>query len=271
MSISKETPVLEAAMGYAARGWPVFPCLDGGKAPATRHGYRDATTDPGRIVAWFGSHPERNVAIATGAPGPDVLDVDQHGPGRDGYRALAVLAGAGLTDGAAMLVRTPSGGLHAYFAGTGQRNRHLHRHHLDFLASGGYVLAPPSQIGGRPYQLLQAWPGQASLDWARVTRLLDPSPPARPARQASPAGRGGTGTDRLAAWLARQPPGNRNASLYWAANRALDADSGADLGPLAAAARAAGLGEREVAATLNSARLTPRRQAEPQHSPEAAT
>jgi hypothetical protein len=77
--------------------------------------------------------------------------------------------------------------------------------------------------------------------------------------------------ERLAAWVARQPPGNRNASLYWAANRALDACSGADLGPLAAAACAAGLGDREVAATLNSARLTARRQTEPQHSPEAAS
>jgi hypothetical protein len=94
MSISKENPALDAALGYAARGWPVFPCPAGSKAPATRHGYRDATTDPGRITAWFGTNPDRNVAIATGAPGPDVLDVDQHGPGPDGYRALAVLAGA---------------------------------------------------------------------------------------------------------------------------------------------------------------------------------
>jgi hypothetical protein len=42
--------------------------------------------------------------------------------------------------------------------------------------------------------------------------------------------------------------------LFWAANRALDGDPAADLSPLAAAARRAGLGEREITRTLESAR-----------------
>ena len=46
---------------------------------------------------------------------------------------------------------------------------------------------------------------------------------------------------RLARWVARQPEGNRNAGLFWAANRALEADRAADLSPLADAARQAGL------------------------------
>ena len=58
----------------------------------------------------------------------------------------------------------------------------------------------------------------------------------------------------LARWVAEQPEGNRNAGLFWDANRALDADPAADLSALAAAARHAGLGEREVARTLDSAR-----------------
>ena len=37
---------LRQALAYARRGWPVFPCLPGQKVPATRHGFRDATTDP---------------------------------------------------------------------------------------------------------------------------------------------------------------------------------------------------------------------------------
>ena len=69
---------------------------------------------------------------------------------------------------------------------------------------------------------------------------------------------------QLARWVARQPEGNRNAGLYWAANRALDANPAADLSPLAAAARQAGLGEPEITRTLDSARRTrqPDRQAE---------
>ena len=45
----------------------------------------------------------------------------------------------------------------------------------------------------------------------------------------------------LARWVAVQPEGNRNAGLFWAANRALETDPAADLNPLAAAARQAGL------------------------------
>ena len=145
---------LRQALAYAARGWPVFPCQPGQKIPATTHGYRDATTDPDQITDWFSRHPGRNLAIATGAPGPDVLDVDQHGPAGNGYAALGRLRGAGLLDGAAAYVRTPSGGLHAYFTGTAQRNGHLPAHHLDFRSAGGYVLAPPSQVDGHPYQLV---------------------------------------------------------------------------------------------------------------------
>ena len=80
---------LRQALAYAARGWPVFPCQAGQKTPATAHGYRDATTDPEQITAWFTRNPHQNLAIATGAPGPDVLDVDDHGPAGNGYAAFA--------------------------------------------------------------------------------------------------------------------------------------------------------------------------------------
>ena len=71
---------LREALAYARRGWPVFPCQPGQKIPATAHGFRDATTDPDQITGWFTRHPDRNLAIATGAPGPDVLDpVFAHG------------------------------------------------------------------------------------------------------------------------------------------------------------------------------------------------
>src|SRR6202035_3642600 len=116
---------------------------------------RDATTDRQQITDWFGRHHDWNLAIATGAPGPDVLDVDEHGPAGNGYTALGRLHRAGLLDGAASYVRTPSGGLHAYFRGSDQRNGHLPAHHLDFRSCGGYIVAPPSVVGARPYQLIR--------------------------------------------------------------------------------------------------------------------
>jgi Bifunctional DNA primase/polymerase, N-terminal len=262
------SPVLRQALACAARGWPVFPCQPGRKAPATRHGYLDATTDPAQITEWLARHPGRNLAVATGAPGPDILDVDTRGPAGDGFAALTRLSQAGLLDGAAASVRTPSGGLHLYFAGTAQRSGHLPAHRIDFLAQGGYALIPPSQVDGPPYQHVEALFGRGELDWHAATQLLEPSrSPHRPASRPAPEER----IDALARWVAAQPEGNRNAGLYWAANRALETSPAADLSPLAAAARLAGLGEPEITRTLNSAlRTTQARPEPPDHEAEEA-
>ena len=244
---------LRQALEYAARGWPVFPCMHGRKIPLTRHGFRDATTDEQRITAWFGRHLDWNLAVATGAPGPDVLDIDQHGPAGNGYGALARLRAAGMLDGATGYVATPSHGLHVYFTGTGQRNGHLPACHIDFRSAGGYVLVPPSRVSARPYQRIATLGCHGHLDWQEVIRLLEPArQPQRPAHRQPPE----QATSHLAAWVAAQPEGNRNEGLFWAACRALEADPAADLSPLAAAARRAGLGELEIIRTLNSARRT---------------
>ena len=90
-----------------------------------------------------------------------------------------------------------------------------------------------------------------ALDWAAVTALLEPQrQPRRPQPRPAP----GRDLSHLARWVASQAEGNRNAGLFWAANRALDADPAADLSPLAAAARQAGLGDQEITRTLDSAR-----------------
>ncbi len=240
---------LRQALAYAHHGWPVFPCLPSQKIPATAHGFCDATTDEQQIAEWFGRGFGWNLAIATGAPGPDVLDVDQHGEAGNGYPAFAKLERAGLVDGASAYVRTPAGGMHAYFTGSDQRNGRLPSHHLDFRSQGGYILAPPSQVDAKPYRLIKKLGGHGGLDWAAVTALLVPQrQPQRPASSLD--------LTYLAQWVASQPEGNRNSGLFWAANRALDADPAADLSPLATAARQAGLDEPEITRTLDSARKT---------------
>jgi hypothetical protein len=257
---------LRAARACAAYGWAVFPCQPGRKIPATEHGFYDATTDPGQITRWFTRQPDANLAIATGVPGPDVLDIDQHGPAGNGYAAWTRLQQAGLLDGAIVHVATPSGGLHAYFTGSAQRNGHLPAHHVDFRSAGGYVLAPPSQINGHPYQLLRRTAGHAGLDWDAVLQTLEPA--RQPSSPPGPRQYQDRDLHGLARWVAAQPEGNRNAGLFWAAHRALEADPAADLSPLAAAARHAGLRDPEITRTLNSARR-PYQPTPPGH-PEAA-
>lgn len=239
--------VLGHALAYAARGWPVFPCKPGRKSPDTVHGFLDATTEPAVIRRWWEQQPDANVAIATGSPAVDVLDVDVK-PGGSGFAALNRLKRAGLLSGACALVRTRSGGLHLYFTGTSQPCGKLPRHFLDLRAAGGYVIAPPSFVGADDtgpagtYELLEERDATGRLDWQAARRVLDPPMP-----RAVRAGAGGS-LAGLIAFVAGLPEGNRNSGLFWAACRA--AEQGADLAELVAASS---LPEPEARRTVASA------------------
>lgn len=71
---------LQAALDLAARGVPVFPCLNT-KAPACAGGFKAASTDPATIRAMFASPAAALIGVPTGAvSGLDVLDLDpRHG------------------------------------------------------------------------------------------------------------------------------------------------------------------------------------------------
>jgi hypothetical protein len=270
---------LTAALKYAAVGWPVFPCIPGEKVPSTAHGFQDATTDAAQITRWWDANPGRNVAIATGAPGPDVLDVDQHGEHGNGFGAFNRLKRDDRVPEPLAVVRTPSGGMHLYYRGTGQRNGSIPRQHLDYRGTGGYVVAPPSRVSGRPYEVISHQPSPATFDWQATRDFLDP-PQERPQRQAGAP----TDLDRLVAHVERLRPGNRNGGLYWAALQAAKAgaldDEAAERfvqAALRAGIRGGGQhtaadGEREARKTVESARngrrVDPTRQ--PQRELEAS-
>ena len=250
------SPQEEAAHRYADHGWFVFPAAPGSKIPVTEHGYLDATTGHKQIQQWWRSEPSANVAIATGAPGPDVVDVDRKGEG-SGYPAWNELKRAGLVGEPQAVIRTPSGGMHAYYKGTEhQRNGHLPAHQIDFRSTGGYVVTPPSTVGGRPYAVVSKQASAATVDWQKVREHLDPQPERRPYRAPERGADRPWDVSHLAGWVARQPEGNRNEGLFWAANRAIEAGDTATLDGLARAARDAGLEEREIGRTIRSAQQT---------------
>jgi hypothetical protein len=93
-----------AALHYARKGWPVFPCQwTGGlrKAPLTGHGFYDATTDAPTIREWWDRWPKALIGIPTGAPiGAVVLDIDVKDWGANGFDTLNDL-------GLAVLPETP--------------------------------------------------------------------------------------------------------------------------------------------------------------------
>jgi hypothetical protein len=269
---------LDAALAYAHTGWPVFPCRPGSKEPATRNGFYDATTSEGQIRRWWHTNPSRNVAIATGAPGPDVVDIDNHGPEDNGFGTLNHLKRAGLVDGYHAVVATPSDGLHLYYRGTDQGNGSLRGYRVDFRSRGGYVVAPPSATPAGHYEVIKHSPvGEAStVSWGAIRGELDPAAPRREPEPAERFARAAdrwarrsdvTSVDRLVEWTARRQPGDRNFPLFWAAKQAALAGQldGEAEERLLDAARRNGLegGEREARRTIDSARRSAEREARP--------
>jgi len=252
-----ERSMLDQALAYAAADWPVFPCKPGSKEPATPHGFYDASTDPDQVREWWGRHPDRNVAIATGYPGPDVLDVDVK-PDGSGFALLNELKRAGLVDGYHAIVRTPSTGLHLYYEGTEQGNGSLPGRHLDFRSKGGYVVAPPSRGQGAGYAVVKHGPAEGStVSWRAIREHVEPQPQRPPQRQRDPE-RGNEGRlDRLVEWTASRQAGDRNFPLFYAARQAAEAGllDGQAVERFVDAAHRSGLagGEREARRTIASA------------------
>ena len=247
----------DAALAFACAGVPVFPCVPNGKRPLTPAGFHDATIDEQRIRQWFHRWPTANIGMPTGTPsGVDVVDVDvrDNGSGVDAFRDVVGICG--FRDFAR--VRTPSGGMHAYFP-TGSHAQpcwQAARAHIDFRGDGGYVLVPPSRlrVGEKlvRYRAISVATHEATpVDGSMLRRLIDPP------RVRSDAHRNGTEANSaaLAAWVSRLGEGERNHGLFWAACRLFDSGTTADeaqsaLGP---AAMKTGLGEREIATTIGSA------------------
>lgn len=132
------TTLLDAALSYAARGWPVLPLR--GKIPLSPHGVKDATTDPEIIRAWLARWPTCNIGIACGeVSGLLVVDVDARSGG------LETIAGYDLPP--TLTVQTGGGGLHLYYqrptvevmGGKGRFGAGVDCQH-----DGRYVVAPPS-------------------------------------------------------------------------------------------------------------------------------
>lgn len=146
--LESPTALVEAALWYAAHGQPVFPCRPEGKAPLTRHGFTDATTDPAVIRAWWKAAPLANIGLPTGVLF-DVIDIDRP-------EGLVRFYEKHMDPGDSPPVRaislTPHG-RHLFFdAQPEARNKAGLLPGVDVRALGGYVVAPPSRTPDGMYR-----------------------------------------------------------------------------------------------------------------------
>jgi putative DNA primase/helicase len=275
-SVDNEEPngfsILTAALGYARRGWYVFPCRSEDKRPLTEHGFKDASLDPAQIREWWTRHPEALIGVDCGRSGLVVIDCDVKngvdGPGN----WLKIAAKAGFDPTEALHSRTQSGGEHFIFAdsshGAIASSAGKLAPGIDIRANGGYVIVPPGRGTAGNYQALGDWaksPGV--LPSALTDRLLHlkekPLSVGNPAKasRVDPFSGSIYGRAALAAEcqdIARSPEGQRNSRLNQAAFSLGQLVAGNELSrnevesALRQAALQAGLEEQETERTLQS-------------------
>lgn len=170
---------LQWALYYASLGFAVFPIKPNQKAPATAHGFKDASTDPQQITVWWSENPDSNIGISTGASKLVVIDTDEDKT--KGKHGTQTLESWELKHGklpVTVCCETPRGGRHLYYRTTERVKCYTNLYPaIDIRSSGGYVLAPPSSVNGKPYRWINA-PGIVPIYEAdsRVYTFLNPVP-----------------------------------------------------------------------------------------------
>ena len=158
---------LSFALRYAKFGWLVFPvhsmrdsactcgsktCGSPAKHPQTRHGLKDATTDPKQITDWWSRSPESNIGVRTGEnSGIVVVDID---PRHGGDKSMEELMERFGSIPETVESVTGGGGRHLVFQHPCRpiSNRANVLPGIDLRGDDGYIVAPPSShASGNPY------------------------------------------------------------------------------------------------------------------------
>jgi len=249
--------MMTAAFDYAQQGWQVLPCRESGdfaKAPHTRHGFKDATTNLETIRAWWSRWPNAMIGVAVPAT-LLVVDVDPRNGGS--RQALEAIAGS-MPESLTAWSGRGDGGHHLYFqAPHALLSQQVLPKGIDLKLPGkGYMIAPPSRhpATGQPYwweyHPVAPCPGRlVELLRQRSVPQLDPLPRV-------PGGDiwDDTRVAGLVGCVARAPKGERNNMLNWATWAALEGAAPTEVYPLLnAAAQYAGLSEREANGVFESA------------------
>jgi hypothetical protein len=134
--------LIEAALSWAKKGVPVFPCAPS-KKPLTENGHLNASTDPMKVRAMF-EFAGDDILIGARMGAESRLfacDFDLYKPGAKEY--MEELAGRGLlTDTQVHLTR--SGGLHFLYRSDNSWPNCQPHQGVEIKGEGGYIIVPPS-------------------------------------------------------------------------------------------------------------------------------
>ena len=152
VSCAPDAPIVDFALDYARRGWPVFPCRPTNKAPYIDGGLNSATTDVEVIRQWWVSFPRAMIGVPMGSRS-GVWAIDPDPPKKDGEPdGRAVWAELVRQHGTLPMTHTeetPRGGTHILFAWNPKRSvtnsaGALKGQNVDVRGEGGYLIMAPS-------------------------------------------------------------------------------------------------------------------------------
>ena len=197
------------AIEMARLGWAVLPLK--GKIPLTKHGVKDATTDPDIIRKMFGT---RKCNIGARVPSHIVvLDKDPQNGGS--WEALEALAGCKLPDTWTVATGHPGGQHRYYIRPAGKLTSRFLPDGIDVKTDRGYCVMPPSihPITGKQYEVINTHP-PVELPPEIVALLLEPKPIMSGEHVVHRAGI--RGLKALVDHIRWAPEGTRNDRVYWA-------------------------------------------------------
>lgn len=176
-------------------------CTDAGKHPWTKHGLKDATTDPTKIRGWNRKWKAGANLAVRGGDGLLLLDHDSYKPGAK--EALAEVENECGPLPRDWLVETGNGGLQFWLRLPEVikiRSVNGWRHAIDVKSQGGYCIVPPSRhLSGREYTWLSRIGDRPPLlpaSWLRILPLVKQSDQ-RPLHKPHRPERAGIQSDRV--------------------------------------------------------------------------
>jgi Bifunctional DNA primase/polymerase, N-terminal len=146
-SLAQDATPLAWALAYAAHGLDIFPCT-ATKHPLTPNGFKDATTDPEIIRAWWARWRFAEPAWAL-PPGVVVADLDEK-RGKHGVADFKRLEGRDPRDVVTPIAMTPNNGLQLFYATAGKAYQNkvgIDASGIDTRTAGGYVVLPAAGNG----------------------------------------------------------------------------------------------------------------------------
>jgi RecA-family ATPase len=145
---------MKSTLGYAERGWFVFPVTKGKSKPPLITGWQEkSSADPHCINQWKKQFPGCNWGLDCEKSGLCVIDVDNKNgkPGDDSFLDLELDHGLPPT----FTVKTPNGGFHHYYSGLTASTAGKLGPGIDTKSIGGYVVIPESKRSTGIYEIVR--------------------------------------------------------------------------------------------------------------------